>query len=160
MREFAKISPVLWTSQKFMALGCDRAKLLYLYIHTCPHANSIGCFRLLKGYISADPGWEDSAIDRAIDRAINTGLIGWNETENIILITRFLEFSPITNRKHATGAIKLAMALPDCEEKNIVINVLWEDRYCCEMLEGEGRDKGYPFSSTTHYILCFPLPAI
>ena len=27
-------------------------------------------------------------------------------------------------------------------------------------LGSKQREKGYPFSSTTHYILCFPLPAI
>ena len=130
MRDFAKISPVLWGSHKFQELKSDQAKLLYLYFHTCPHANSIGCYRLPIGYIQEDLNWETKIIETSIKNLDEAKLVSYNTTEKIVYIRNFLAHSPITNKKHAIGAIKMANALPDCDESNAVINDLKTNKMC------------------------------
>lgn len=133
MRDFSKISCAIWQSQKFRNLS-DKGRLLYLYLHTCPHVNSIGCYYLPKGYISADLGWNDSAVDRAMTE-LSTGLIEHNSGLNLIKINRFLEHSPITNKSHAIGATKKALSLPECPEKHSIINELTKQPYCAGLKE-------------------------
>lgn len=134
MRDYGKISVSIWGSQRFQSLT-DAAKLFYLYLHTCPHVNSIGCFRLPKGYAYEDLGWDIEDIDRAIEDLCKALLIEWNETEKLVRIDKFLVHSPITNLKHGKGAAKLALGLPDCELKQKIINELRADKYCSELPE-------------------------
>ncbi len=133
-RSYGKVSISLWRSRKFRPTS-DSSKLFYMYLHTCPHVNSIGCFWLPKGYIMADLGWDNSAVDRAITELSERKLIGWNEDEEVMSITQFLEHSSITNMKHAAGAVKHAVALPDCDLKVKVINELSADKYCKDTTE-------------------------
>ena len=156
MREFGKISTALWTnSKKFKSLD-DEAKLLYLYMHSCPHVNSVGCYYLPKGYISADLGWNDRSIDRAM-KALCIALIQYNKTENIVKIEGFLDHSKITNKNHAIGAVKIVMSLPDCEEKYSIINELKRDKYCKSLPEiktferpiDSPMDRGIPTETET-----------
>lgn len=130
LREYGKVSTSLWQSKKFRSLdGNDDAKLFYLYLHTCPHVNSIGCFRLPKGYVYEDLGWEFDRIDRAIEDLCKALLIGWNQQERVVLIADFLAHSPITNMKHAAGAAKIALSLPKCPERDQIIQQLQSDRF-------------------------------
>jgi hypothetical protein len=130
LREYGKVSTSLWQSKKFRSLdGNDDAKMFYLYLHTCPHVNSIGCFRLPKGYVYEDLGWEFDRIDRAIEALCKALLIGWNQQERVVLITDFLAHSPITNMKHAAGAVKIALSLPKCSERDQIIQQLQSDRF-------------------------------
>ena len=135
MREFSKISCAVWQSQRFRRLN-DKGRLLYLYLHTCPHVNSIGCYYLPMGYISTDLGWNDSAVHTAL-ADLSTGLIQWNSEENIIKINGFLDHSPLTNKSHAIGAVKKALSLPDCKEKTSIIKELKLSQYCKGLKEIE-----------------------
>ena len=151
MREYSKISVSLWHSEKFVKLS-DQGKLLYLYLHSCPHINSTGCFYLPKGYLMADLGWEDRAMDRAIEE-LSIELIQWNFDKNIVLIKRFLEHSPITNKKHGMGAVNRISLLPDCPEKTIIINQLKNDKHCKDIKELRAMDRAIDRSMDTTYTL-------
>lgn len=135
MREYGKISTSLWMSKKFRSLKTDdRARLLYVYLHTCQQANSIGCFVLPKGYAKSDLHWPDSAMDRAIEALIHAGLVEWNHQEEVVRIVGFLGHSPCTNHKHAAGSFKLATMLPDCPQKIKVYSDLSADKYASKMV--------------------------
>lgn len=123
-RDFGKIRSSIWQSRKFLALQNDQTRLLYLYLHTCPHGNSVGCFRLPKGYALADMSWPVEAFDSAIEELCKVNLIGWDESESVVRLVDFLKHSGITNQKHAAGALKAAISLPDCLEKQILFNEL------------------------------------
>lgn len=151
MRLYGKISTKIWQhSEKFRQLN-NEAKLLYFYFHTCAHGNSVGCFYISKGYMMADLGWTEDAVNKGID-TLSVGLIEWNENKNIVKIARFLEHTPIMNKKHGIGAIKTAMDLPDCQEKFNVLNELSKDKYCKDLEELKGIDtlsKDYRYTTTT-----------
>lgn len=123
MRDYSKVSRTLWHSRRFRPLESD-AKVLYMHVLTGPHGNSIGCYRLLLGYITADLGWSEQRAVEALKHVSDSGLIDLYEPEELVRIDQFLHHNPITNMKHGEGAAKLALGLPDCEIKRTVIREL------------------------------------
>jgi hypothetical protein len=106
MREYSKVSPSIWRSQKMRALGDDSdAKMAYFYILSSPHSNSAGCYDLPEGYGGADLGWETERYRKAIERLKSVGLIEFAEAEKTVLITNWATFNPPTNAKHALGIL-------------------------------------------------------
>lgn len=125
MRDFAKISCSIWRSRKFTGLPNDEARYLYLYLHTCPHVNSLGCFVLPEGYALADLKWTDPTRYRdGLDTLSRAGLIGFQEDESVVRIVDFLKHSPFANPSHATGSIAILDTIPDGPEKDCVIHEL------------------------------------
>ncbi len=121
MRYYAKISTSLWDSQKFGRLNDDRARLLYLYFHTNPKANAVGCYVIKPGHIAADTGWDIEAVAKAIDSLSKASLIDWNAAENVVRIVGFLDHDEPTNGRHAIYFVKTALGLPDCQQKILVL---------------------------------------
>ncbi len=105
MREFNKVSTTLWRSRKFRSLPDDAARLAYIYLLTCPHGNSAGCFDIHPMYACADLGWLPEAYGKAIDSLSKAGLIEFDEADNTVLIVNWDEFNEPTNPKHAIGLI-------------------------------------------------------
>lgn len=133
MRDFSKIVTSIWGSKRFRSLpeGSD-SQLLYFYFHTCKHVTSIGCYELPVEYIRADMKphqsyWSDTRIHTCIEALRKAGLIEYNYDEEVLFIYDFLEKSPLQNPKHAVGAAKLALALPNCFEKYLVLKDLMAD---------------------------------
>ncbi len=117
-RSYGRIVNSLWTSRKFKALrGKDRPRLLYLFLHTCPQRNSVGCFNCQAGYIAVDMGWSEAQVLEAIEKLKEVQLIDWNADEEIVRIVDFVDHDPPTNLKHAESMAATAMQLPDCAEK-------------------------------------------
>ena len=57
MREYGKINTRFWADTKMLRLTVN-ARFMVVYLLTGPHTNSVGCFRLPSGYISADLRWD------------------------------------------------------------------------------------------------------
>lgn len=131
MRDYGKVSTSLWNSRKFGALD-DAARLLYLYLHTCPHVNSAGCFVMKEGYAITDLGWDAKAYRKAMQSLSIGGLVGFDSLEEVVRLINFLTFDPFTNPKHATGAIKIAISLPDCEQKLLCLKDLAENKFAAK----------------------------
>lgn len=131
MRDFAKISTTLWRSKKFRSVS-DSARLFYLYLHTCSHVNSVGCFVLPMGYIKADLGWSEDTVTESIDSLSKASLIAFDTDEELVRIIDFIRHDPFTNPKHAAGAIKVALSLPDCQEKTNLLNDLLTNKHAAE----------------------------
>jgi len=129
MRDYAKIYTVIWRSRKFSRLDSDDARYLYLYLHSCPHSNLIGCFPLPEGYALADLGWDSERYRKAMDSLSKAFLVGFDRDEMLVRIVDFIRHDPFTNPKHAAGAVKVAMSLPDCEEKQRLIEDLRGAKY-------------------------------
>lgn len=53
MRDYGKVYTRFWLKQNVLSWS-DSAKLLGLYLLTCPHCNLLGCFRLPIGYVASD----------------------------------------------------------------------------------------------------------
>ena len=121
MRDYGKVYTALWRSKKFRGLPSDDCRLLYLYLHTCPHANMLGCFVLDEGYALSDLGWTAKRYREGIDILSKAHLIGFDRSENLVRIVDFIKHDPFSNPKHAIAAVKMAEKLPDCQEKQRLI---------------------------------------
>lgn len=124
MRDYATIGTNIWRSEKFRSLKSDSQRVLYFYIHSCSHANSVGCFLLPLGYIITDLRWSEAEVIDGIDTLCETGLIRYTYGIDTVYITDFLAHDPIKNPKHGAGALKIARSLPDSEEKLLLLNDL------------------------------------
>ncbi|MDZ7868802.1 MAG: hypothetical protein U5L02_06290 [Rheinheimera sp.] len=125
MRDYGKISTSIWRSKKFNGLASDSERLFYFYLHTCQHVNSVGCYSLPIGYIMADLDWTKKAAIEAIDSLSKAGLIAYDSEESLLRLVDYLKHDQFTNPKHAAGAVKIAIALPDCIEKlNLFVDIV------------------------------------
>ena len=135
MREFAKISCSIWSSEKFRALSSDDARYLYFYLHTCPHVNSLGCFVLRPGYALSDLGWDDNIETGAIryrnsiEALSKANLIEFDNATAVVKIVDFLRHTPFANPKHAKGALRSLDAIPDCQIKMELISEIKDMRH-------------------------------
>jgi len=102
--EYRKIGIRLWRSEKFKKVDLT-AKLMYVYFLTNPHSNTIGLYEIPPLYIPLDTDLKNGAINRAIKDLCEIGLISFDHKNDLILVERWLDHSPITNKKHCMGAI-------------------------------------------------------
>lgn len=129
MRDYGKISTSIWNSRKFRSLENDDAKLAYFYLHTCAHVNSVGCFLLRDGYATEDLRWPAERYRKAMDILCKAGLIAFDKAEHMVRIVDYLRHDPFTNPKHAAGAAKIALNLPACSEKIIILKEVMQSKH-------------------------------
>lgn len=128
MRDYAKISCTLWGSRKFRTLP-DNARLLYLYLHTCQHVNSVGGFVLPEGYAIADLDWDAEQFRSGIETLCKADLITFDRAQNLVRIVDYLKHDPFANSKHAAGAVKIAMKMPDCQERQQLLAEIAQQKH-------------------------------
>lgn len=107
MRDFTKISPLLWRDKRFQSLASSDAKLAYLFHLTSEHQNSAGCYRLLDGYAATDLGWSTERYIQARQEVVGAGLILFDEETSELFVKGWFDGNPPTNPKHAMGTRKL-----------------------------------------------------
>lgn len=105
MRDFSKVAPTVWRSRKFRSLPDMESRHVYLYLLTCPHGNSAGCFDLHPMYACADLGMTEKGYLEAIDSLTKADLIAFDWDENTVLIVQWEAFNEPTNPKHAIGLL-------------------------------------------------------
>lgn len=129
MRDFSKVSPQIWDSERFRTLADDSARLAYLYLLSNGHQNSVGCYRLPSAYACADLGWEPPKYAKVLEALIAAELIGVDGQTHEILILRWFKHNPPTNAKHAQGAFRLVDKIqspPLRDQATTELQTAWE----------------------------------
>ena len=112
MRDFTKISPAVWGSERFNKLLSDDARCLYLYLLTCEHQTSAGAFRLKDGYATDDLKWDAPRYHAARLDLVEADLIHFDDAASCILITRWLKHNPPMSETHHIGIERQLERLP------------------------------------------------
>jgi hypothetical protein len=112
MRDFSKVSPSLWHSERFNNLASDDARFAYLYLLTCEHQTSAGCYRLPDAYAAADLRWSIDRYQRSRAELATAGLINFDTVASVMMITRWFRFNPPMNEKHLKGIRHILERLP------------------------------------------------
>lgn len=112
MRDFSKISPALWHSQRFNTLPSDDGRYLYLYFLTCEHQNSAGCYRISDGYACDDLQWSQERYLNARSQLITADLIAFDNDCRVVMICRWFKHNPPMNEKHLIGIERVLEKLP------------------------------------------------
>ena len=132
MRDFTKVSPTLWQSRRFLDLPSDDGRLLYLYLLTCPHQNSAGCFWLPVGYACNDLGWNADQYQPARQALVDAELIQYDETHNVVLIERWFNHNEPMNQSHMTGIERGLEKVPSAVLRDAALEALGK---ACEAIE-------------------------
>lgn len=142
MRNFSKVSPLLWRDAKFRSLRSPDAKLLYLYITTSEHQNSAGCYRLPSGYACADLGCDEASFLAAREALIAGGLIDYDDDTSEVYVLGWFASNPITNRKHYQGSLRMVVNI----ESERLLSLVEEE---LELSEREREEKATISASVT-----------
>ena len=110
--KYHKISSKFWTDEKVINWDND-ARILAIYLLTCPHRNTEGIFRLPKQYIMADLQWSLEQLHKPFAKLLNDGFIEYDERVNVMLLTRAIKYNPPQNPNQETSAIKGLKELPE-----------------------------------------------
>ncbi len=111
MRDFSKVSPKVWRSRRFRDLPADDARMFYLFLLTCEHMSSAGCFRLPDAYAASDLGWQTDRIGGARAPLVPAELIVHDPETDEYFIRRWFRHNPTTNQKHLQGVRRLISEL-------------------------------------------------
>ena len=112
MRTYGRIETSFWQNPKVRALSSDESRHLLLYLYTCPHGNSLGCFVLPDGYIMADLNWPFETLAQRFLELVAKGFIERDEASFLVRIVGWFGHNKIENRNVAQGAMKIISALP------------------------------------------------
>lgn len=123
MRKYGKIETGYWQNPKVRKMG-DAARTMLLYLLTCPHGNSAGCFILPLAYMSHDLTWDMDRVTQTVSELLQNGFIRVDDNTNMILITGWWGHNVIENRNVAKNVCAAIQALPNCQLKQEVIDNL------------------------------------
>lgn len=117
-RTYWRVSPAFWSDEKVSGCGdypgwSDDAKILALYLLTCEHRNVAGLFRVPKGYICDDLGWERERLAKPLGELLRDGFIEYDEKARLCLIVNTLEYQAPENENQIKATIKALAELPD-----------------------------------------------
>jgi hypothetical protein len=112
MRDFSKVSPSLWHSQRFNSLPSDDGRFLHLYLLTCEHQNSAGAYRLPDAYAAADLKWHEDRYRTARADLEAADLVAFDATASVVFVRRWFKHNPPTNPSHLKGIQRVLERLP------------------------------------------------
>lgn len=146
---YHKVSPSFWTDRKVMSWD-DDARLLALYIMTCEHRTTEGLFRLPKAYICADIGWTPERLEIPFAILLRDGFIQYDETVAVMLLTNALKWNPTDNDKHAMGAAKSLVGLPETPllQEFIQLAIRYDKRLAKQLEERYGIQQALTLAQT------------
>jgi hypothetical protein len=141
MRDFTKISPSVWRSQRFNALATDDARYLYLYLLTCEHQTNAGAYHLPHGYACDDLRWEKDRFAAAFAELVAASLVIHDATTAEIAITRWFKHNAPMSESHLIGVERTIERIHSSVVAEAVLNELHEawDLFQAKKAEAEAR---------------------
>lgn len=106
-REFSKVSPKVWRSNRFRALPSDDARYLLLFVLTSPHQTSAGCFKMPDAYGSADMNWTVERFLAARLELVQANLLAFDEATDEYYLPGWLSFNKPMNASHQKAIVRL-----------------------------------------------------
>ncbi len=90
----------------------DDERVMIFYLVACPHRTSEGLYRLRAAYIAADLEWGSERVSDALSRLIETGLIRYCSTCEVVWIVDLLVAQVPKGEKQIKGACNKLRELP------------------------------------------------
>ncbi len=111
MARYVRVYTQFWTDEKVVHLSED-ARVLLLYLLTCPHGNMLGVFVLPPLYACADLKWTLERYERAFAELDGCGLVVRDEELQVVWLPNYLKHNPIENPNQVKAAIRVVEELP------------------------------------------------
>jgi hypothetical protein len=114
VREYGQVQCGFWQSD---VNDCgDGARLLALYLMTCPHSNGIGCYALPDGYAMADLRWSEQTLSQGFTELFRNGFA--YRLGTVVFLPNFLRWNTFSNGNVAQSRMAEWRALPKGEGKS------------------------------------------
>lgn len=111
MPRYYQVSPRIWTDEKALAWD-DDARLLALYLLTCPHRNLEGLYRLPLSYAVGDLSWSERRVRKALDRLIADSFASYDFDVEVVWVRNVLRYQAPKSERQVAGAIAALSEVP------------------------------------------------
>lgn len=112
MRDYGVVRTRFWDWAKRKKLTIE-AREMALYLLTCPHNNSLGCFRLPMAYLCDDLGTAPKPATKTMEELQRVGFVHVDEEDSgWIWIVDYLEHNPIPNGNVGKAVGKMLEQVP------------------------------------------------
>lgn len=138
LREFGLIRTTLWQSERFKSLEQLDARLAYMWLHTS-YKTSAGVLRIGPPHLLDELDFVET-LDRAegiFEELKATGLI--KRERPFAVITKYIAANPVKTYRHAIGAFKEVLSVPECAAKHCAMSELKKQKGAMELVNW--RDK-------------------
>lgn len=103
---WTRLYACLWLDLKRADVGKD-AYIVYPYLQSCKHHNSVGLYYLPYGFLLGDlPFLSSASLSEAILSLIAKGFIRYDEEAELMYLPSFLDEQPIKNSSHCRKVVK------------------------------------------------------
>jgi hypothetical protein len=121
--QYVRIQRAIWSKATYKGLT-DDAKLLFLYIDTCPHGNLMNYFVLPVGYACEDLKWNHQRFSKGLHELLQDHLIEYDEKSGVILdLNHVLKFPP-QNPNQVKACVQKINELPKNKLFQSFINII------------------------------------
>lgn len=111
MRDYGRVHTTFWSSETMRSLDED-ARMLALYLLTCPHAHMAGVFHLPTAYIAHDIGWVAERLAKGFETLSDAGWLRRCERTGWVWIINFTKFNPPDNPNMRKAVAKQEALVP------------------------------------------------
>lgn len=108
---YTRIESRFWQDEKIRNIS-DDARYLMLYLLTSYHRNILGFYFLPEPYACFDLGWTKERFNKGLGELLSNGLIKYDETVHVVLISNFLKHNPLENYNQVKSAIQKLNDIP------------------------------------------------
>lgn len=116
MREYAKVYTAFWSDPSTRSMSED-ARMLALYLLTCPHGNLIGLFRLPDAYAADDLKWPIERVSKGFRELFEKGFCARDQDSDWLVILKYLRWNQFENPNVAKNAAKVFDLAPHGKSK-------------------------------------------
>jgi hypothetical protein len=106
MRDFTKVSPAVWKSQKFAGLPDSNCRLFYLYCLTSAHQTNAGISKIPIPYAAHDLQQSLEVVEKSLEACIEAGLLEHDPDTDEIMVANWFTFNIPMNIRHRLGVAK------------------------------------------------------
>lgn len=114
MARYYPVSPLYW-SDSVVCGWPDGAKLMALYLLTCPHRNLEGLYRLPTAYIEADLGWPTPDVQNMLSHVVSSGFAKYDRLASVVFLPKALKYHSPSTAPQIQGALNALQAVPDTQ---------------------------------------------
>ncbi len=111
MAEYRTVRMSFWNDPYIEELDA-KAKLLYLYLFTCPYTNNLGIVEATRRKISFETGLTSAELEKYLSEFTAAGKTVCDESHNLILLCNFIKHQCSTSPKILGGLMELAPNIP------------------------------------------------
>ncbi|WP_291594951.1 hypothetical protein [Comamonas sp.] len=111
MRDYGKVHTAFWSSSSIGELSED-ARMLALYLLTCPHGTIAGVFRIPDGYACEDLKWSSERVAEGFAELFRKGFANRCETTKWVWVVKHFDWNPLENPNQRKSAVKVTLQIP------------------------------------------------